>query len=420
METNLRRCVRCTEYKREEEFNSEHVLPDAIGGTFKVNNLCEECNTLLNQKVDEPFVKSNFVLYYRRMFKLNETSRRGTMKGMGSVIDNDGNKRLIRERDGQLIAELVDKFDHKILPDGRVECILTIDVTKQNQADELIKARLAQLSKLYGQDFGTAYTIADVKTNTSEPITVKADVENSLLIKQCVKIAYEIACYVQPAYIDDPTAELLRNFLVEDSVIPEMRTHMDQNYKAKESRAVMRMNQLNLQLHQHAVLIENIQNEGVFMTVKIFNYIYPVKITNSCNLFPVDDFLLVNDIVTREVMSNPSITFRLVDVSIAPEAMSEDLVQKMNTHGVSYFEFQDETLKFYREDGSLRYANHLTLAAELVKKSLLGQLSSAEPIQLDVRVKKLCIRSVDGTLIPVVGLKVQPLLITHRMNNQTN
>jgi hypothetical protein len=61
-----RQCVYCGNLKEDDEFTGEHVIPDAIGGTFeqenpfKLTDVCERCNNVFGLYVDAPFIRSFF------------------------------------------------------------------------------------------------------------------------------------------------------------------------------------------------------------------------------------------------------------------------------------------------------------------------------------------------------------------------
>lgn len=46
------KCIICLEEKESESFGEEHVIPEAIGGDYIINNVCNLCNSVLGQKVD--------------------------------------------------------------------------------------------------------------------------------------------------------------------------------------------------------------------------------------------------------------------------------------------------------------------------------------------------------------------------------
>jgi HNH endonuclease len=61
----LKTCVYCEQDKPEEEFDLEHIWPDALGGDllpalFQTNDVCQRCNNLAGLFVDGAFLKSWF------------------------------------------------------------------------------------------------------------------------------------------------------------------------------------------------------------------------------------------------------------------------------------------------------------------------------------------------------------------------
>ena len=43
----MKKCIICNTEKEEDKFNIEHVIPESAGGSFEIDNVCEECNSLL-------------------------------------------------------------------------------------------------------------------------------------------------------------------------------------------------------------------------------------------------------------------------------------------------------------------------------------------------------------------------------------
>jgi hypothetical protein len=64
-ELATRTCIYCGRDKPPTEFNLEHIWPDAVGGDllpalFKTREVCERCNSLSGQFVDDALLKSWF------------------------------------------------------------------------------------------------------------------------------------------------------------------------------------------------------------------------------------------------------------------------------------------------------------------------------------------------------------------------
>jgi hypothetical protein len=410
---SLKKCARCKLEKPISEFNVEHVFAHAIGGILTVRHICASCNTSFNQKVDEPFVKSNFVLKFRHEFNLSDGRSSIPSISKNPIEDNDGNKRLIVFEDGTFNAKLIPKFSYNILPNGRIQCNLQIDAGSAAQKDEIIKLYISRLSRELGIDLGSEYEIAAEDIHQHPPIKFTKDLENNILIRECVKIAFEIATLVQPMYIDHPDSEIIRRLLVDDEISDEIRKYFDDTYISKSEKYIRRMLLFNIQLHQHAIFIENIENEGVFATIKIFDYYYTLKLTGDSSIFPREEFLLVNDILEKKLFTSPSLSYQFIRFHLEFAEIDQQLQNRIRNQGLDFFELQNESCVFYRKDGSLRYENHAAIAEEMIRaRTNVGEymMQSGETI-LDISAKKLFIKAKTGELVPIISITVLPVMM---------
>lgn len=42
------KCIICKEF--DKDFNEEHVSPESSGGKYKINNVCQDCNSPLGKR----------------------------------------------------------------------------------------------------------------------------------------------------------------------------------------------------------------------------------------------------------------------------------------------------------------------------------------------------------------------------------
>ena len=45
-------CIICREIKNENLFSEEHIIPDSLGGTIKISEVCKKCNEEMGKKLD--------------------------------------------------------------------------------------------------------------------------------------------------------------------------------------------------------------------------------------------------------------------------------------------------------------------------------------------------------------------------------
>lgn len=413
---DIRRCIRCSDFKSVLEFNTEHIFPAAIGGVFTTDRVCRACNTLLNQNVDEAFVKSNFVLYYRHNYNLNRDQNRSIPNLTKKTVKNaEGNDTLLKFKDGELRSEVLDKFNYEINENGEILCTLTIDGSKVDKMDEIIRNNLQRLGKKLGVDKGTDYTIVSTNKNETKPFHFNDNIPNALLVKECVKIAYEAASIITEGYILEDTAKMFSDFLVSDSISDDVREHLDLVGVNKHTHYQQRFNALNLQLHQHAILFDNIEGEGVYAVVKIFQFIYPILLTKNTKLFPQEEFLLVNDVLSRSLSSNQLLNYKFSNCSVNLSGLSDDIQEKIKAIGLTYFEIINNTWVFYNDKGKVKYDSIDALCANISSSDNISEDRETNLLTLDLGEKNIFIKTTDNLLIQILSLVVKPLIVTQKL-----
>ena len=66
-----KKCIICREIKNENLFSEEHIIPDSLGGTIKITEVCKKCNEEMGKKLD--YYLTNFILnrIYRKKYKIS-------------------------------------------------------------------------------------------------------------------------------------------------------------------------------------------------------------------------------------------------------------------------------------------------------------------------------------------------------------
>lgn len=409
----LRKCIICSKLKSISDFNNEHVFPAAIGGTFTTNKVCIICNALLNKKIDEPFVKSNFVISFRNIFELNRDSNRSIPKAIkGKVKNAEGNDVLLKFENGKLKSEFIDKFDYRVLDDGRVECILTIDINKLDKKEEIIKKRIKRLSKKFNAQFAPIYTIFSIHNNITKSFSVTYEEKNIILIKECIKVAYEFASIASTDYAFDETAQKLSSFLISDIVTDDIKKQLDSVATEKRQEYIKRFNLLRLPIHHHAVLVENVEGFGVYAVIKMFDYLYPILLTRNCKLFPKQEFLFVNDILTGALYSNQILNYKLLNLTVEIGALSYKIQENVKIKGIRYF----ETKCFYNENGNVKFNDLNALCYNIIDRDNLNRKNiNWSNFELNFVGKKIFVKTIDDQLIPIRSISLTQEIVIQNL-----
>lgn len=57
----MKKCIICKKIKEDGEFNKEHIIPESIGGSLTIENVCKECNSKLGEEIDSKIVNDFFI-----------------------------------------------------------------------------------------------------------------------------------------------------------------------------------------------------------------------------------------------------------------------------------------------------------------------------------------------------------------------
>lgn len=52
----MKKCIICEKIKNNEEFNKEHIIPESIGGSLTIENVCKACNSKLGKEIDSKII----------------------------------------------------------------------------------------------------------------------------------------------------------------------------------------------------------------------------------------------------------------------------------------------------------------------------------------------------------------------------
>lgn len=126
------KCIFCLEEKPPSD---EHVIPDSIGGTIHITEVCRECNSDLSRLVDNPFANSPVIQLARYNHAIG--GKRGNVpfpfKGVG-VAESGVRVSVNRDFKPHVKREL------EITPDGKggAEVFFVADISDLDNFDRML------------------------------------------------------------------------------------------------------------------------------------------------------------------------------------------------------------------------------------------------------------------------------------------
>jgi hypothetical protein len=208
----MKRCIFCLKEKPKEEFSVEHVFPDAIGGTFTINNVCRECNSILGSQVDSKITDNWGIKAKRHIHKIK--NKDGNIPSPFVIGETE---------DGKKIECVFDKKTGepkglRLFPDinivedseGNVQVTGSFDINDKDKAVEMINKKLQRAGY---DEISEEKLLANMKEFHEPPPVIKQqfklDVERYKF--GLIKIAYELACHwLGDSYLDDPISSVIR------------------------------------------------------------------------------------------------------------------------------------------------------------------------------------------------------------------
>lgn len=220
------RCIFCIEEKPREQFSTEHVIPESIGGTFTIDNVCKICNSRLGAEVDSKLVDDSFVKLVRSELGLSGKKGRIPLpvkqgELVGSPADEKGGIQVsIRsDKDTGDVKTWVKpkKYSPSTRPDGIEWLRVVVDSKDRDRLVSMVKSicREQGLPILSEEEILQGCRLVKADPNLIE-CAVNGDTADYR--RAIAKIAYELACeWLGAGYLNDSVAEKLRRFVLDPS-----------------------------------------------------------------------------------------------------------------------------------------------------------------------------------------------------------
>jgi hypothetical protein len=211
-------CIICRAIKAEDEFNREHIFPEALGGTLVTRRVCVACNSRLGQRADGPLVNSYPMRLARMAYQLSGKSGvPNAFAGTARLADEPEQLVQLRTDDEGRGVEVryLPRREKSVDEDGTTRIRLTVDAADRARLPEMVNKILQRegVAPLPPEDI-----LARAKPVRHQPVVDQAvtyDVRSPRL--GMLKIAYELAHrWLGDAYLLDSTALAITAALLSD------------------------------------------------------------------------------------------------------------------------------------------------------------------------------------------------------------
>ncbi|WP_072973822.1 HNH endonuclease [Flavobacterium saccharophilum] len=230
----MKKCIICLKKKVINEFNEEHIFPEAIGGNLKIYDCCKLCNSKMGSKIDNELTNNEYIKIIRFLLKIK--GKNGIINPFNTLLNSafEGIK-------GKLIFEKSGKYSKfEIIQKTIIETENSLKIVCDS---DNMEGMLKTINKKIAKSNQPPYTFEDLRKNTtsiSHPklnnIDIKINLENDnkaliYIIPELLKITYELGYYhFKEKYLKDPTSIAIRNAIEEiisGKLIIDMPTYIE-------------------------------------------------------------------------------------------------------------------------------------------------------------------------------------------------
>lgn len=219
----MKKCMICDCDKNESEFNVEHIVPKALGGSLTIC-ICEKCNSYLNENADRYLI--NFYNILKYIHRIPDRNTKKIKHPIGTVKTNEGNiKYYYDEKEDKsksihfskeiftLENNIIHYTGDPSIPPNKVIKMLKkfasrnkVNITEQNIhkfKKSLEKPKIIETEVIETVNVSLGFETSNGKI--SRPLSDKG----------IIKIAYELGCYfLGELYLEDSVGKKIRKCIL--------------------------------------------------------------------------------------------------------------------------------------------------------------------------------------------------------------
>ncbi|WP_404851593.1 HNH endonuclease [Enterobacter asburiae] len=229
------KCIICLEEKESESFGEEHVIPEAIGGDYVINNVCNLCNSDLGQKVDIKIINEFASVCLRHDEDIRGKSGSLPIIFPGTFnnkLDEKEKYRLEHDENGKIQPVLI--YKQPLIEEVEENKYhIQIEFDDSLSEDEMLKISNQIISKEMNRKGVKRYDMVNStfkKINSEVNLLINREVATSDSFISILKMAYEFAASNIIGYVDDEKAIAIADVLSKASYLNALEfVHMGVN-----------------------------------------------------------------------------------------------------------------------------------------------------------------------------------------------
>jgi len=194
-------CIICREIKNKNLFSEEHIIPDSLGGTIKILEVCKKCNEEMGKKLDYHLTDFISNRIYRKEYKISGKTGKIPEIIKNHTYDSKGRKIEIKTDENnnfKLIQSPLKEFQD----DNRLQMLFQ---DGDNKMEKIIEG-FREKAKANGKEIEVKITEV---FEPPEKYNFKEEINLTALKMEFFKIAHEFLCHYDEDYRD--SKDFLRN-----------------------------------------------------------------------------------------------------------------------------------------------------------------------------------------------------------------
>lgn len=185
-------CIICREIKNKNLFSEEHIIPDSLGGTIKILEVCKKCNEEMGKKLDYHLTDFISNRIYRKKYKISGKTGKIPEIIKNHTYDSKGRKIEIKTDENnnfKLIQSPLKEFQD----DNRLQMLFQ---DGDNKREKIIEG-FREKAKANGKEIEVKITEV---FEPPEKYNFKEEINLTALKMEFFKIAHEFLCYYDEDY----------------------------------------------------------------------------------------------------------------------------------------------------------------------------------------------------------------------------
>lgn len=322
-------CIICR--KNKKKFTAEHVIPAAIGGTLEIFSVCQECNSNLGKKFDEPFLRTPWVGLYRKAWNLKRQDK--VRKNINRSIANPLKGAILQ---GDQARDYFISFNSENIPSAKRIPQTNIERTQEGWIGRIIVSK-EDLERVKN-DFFKKHGIDEAEIKYSIEELPDPDLSFMVLsptapvLLECLKIAYEFAVAVIPKYFEDTWALTFSIYLNTGKNSDLVRARLT-SVSGMLPKFETEINSLKtLPKFWNVIMLRQYEGVGLISFVKIFDAVIVTHLSNEYYMSTMDKQISIfMNCIDRKHHFAVEVNWHTINLNIDLSNFSdeeEDLIKK--------------------------------------------------------------------------------------------